>query len=212
MPRRPVPLERLYPAVAGSSLADLTVAANGVGGLIQHGGEAKDPFPFRLELEQPLLDLRAEIDARCDLKGDRLCVEVDVLELGLGGLDDALVGGETLLELRLGRVLADVVDVRDLRCLEDSAFGELDEPEAFAALDDHIELSILELLEHLDDTGASSDLTQSVVVLENEAELLAVLEALADQLPIAGLEHVQGGLLSGQKHEVERKESELAHN
>jgi hypothetical protein len=194
----PPPLQRFYATVAGGPLADLAVAPDRLGGLIQHRREAKDPLALRLEFEQPLFHLGAEVDARRDLKSNRFRIEVDVLQLGLGGLDDAVVGDKTLLELRFGGVIPDVVDVHDLRCLEGPAFGELDEPEALAAFDDHVELSVLETLEHLDDPGAGSDLTEPLVVREDEAELPVLLETFANQLPIAGLEHVQGRLLSGQ--------------
>ena len=206
------PLQRFYSPVAGGPLADLTVAPDRVGGLIQHGGEAQDALAFRLKLEQPLFHLGAEIDARSDLERNGIGVEVDVLELGLGRLDDALVRDETLLELLLGGALTVVVDVGDLRCLEGPAFGQLDEPEALTALDDHVEAAVVEGLEHLDDTGASPDLANPLVVSKDEAELLVVLDAFADQFAILGLEDVQGRLLSRQEHEVEGKEPELAHN
>jgi len=52
---------------------------------------------------------------------------------------------------------------------------------------------------------------QTVLVGEDEAELVARLQALADQLAIPGLEDVERALLSRKEHQFEREETDLVH-
>ena len=56
-----------------------------------------------------------------------------------------------------------------------------------------------------------ADLAHPLVVLEHEAEVVAEVQALADQLAVARLEDVQGSLLARNEHEVEREEADLVH-
>ena len=97
-------------------------------------------------------------------------------------LHDAVVGGEALLDLVLGRGLAVVVDVHDLGRRERASFRQLEEAKPLAALDDDVQPPVVEALEHLDHAGARADLAHAVVVREHEPELLALRQALADQL------------------------------
>src|SRR4029079_7476995 len=207
--RREEALDGLHPAVTGSSFADLAVALHGLRGLVEHRRQAKYALALGAELEQALLDLRAEVHAGGDLVGDRVRIEVELLEVGLGRAHDALVRGEALLALVFRRGLVLVVDVLDLGGHEGAALGELCDPDALAALDDDVQAPVLELLQHLDHAGTASDLAHAVVVREHEPELAALFQALADQLAVAGLEAVQRRLLSGQQHEVEREETDL---
>ncbi len=158
-----------------------------------------------------MLDLGAEVDARGDLEGDRLCVEVEVLELRVRRLHDTVVSGQALLDLLVGGLLAVVVDVHHLGCLVRAPLGQLDEAESFAPLDDDVQPAVVEALEHLDNACARADLTETVVIREDEPELLVVGEALADQLLVARLEDVQGRLLPREEDEVQREQAELTH-
>jgi hypothetical protein len=205
-------LERLDSSVPRRPFADVAVAAHGVGGLIQHRRESEDTLPLGAELEEPLLDLGPEVDARGDLERDRVGVEVQVLEIRLGGLHNSVVGGQTLLDLLLRRIFARfVVDVDHLGGLVRTSFGQLHESEALAPLDDDVHATVVEALEHLDDPGASAHLADALVVGEHEAELLVLGEAFADELLVARLEDVQRRLLAREQHEVQREEAQLAH-
>jgi hypothetical protein len=91
------------------------------------------------------------------------------------------------------------------------ALGQLEEPEAAFALDDHIQPSVVELLDHLDDRRLGSDVAHAFVVGEHEPERAVAVEALADELLVAGLEHVERSLLARHEHEREWEESDLIH-
>src|SRR5215213_3833361 len=207
--RRQEALNGLDAAVTGGALADLAVALNGFGGLVEHRRETQDPLTLGTELEEALLDLGAEIDARSDLVRDRVRVEVELLEVCLGGADDALVGGEALLDLVLGRRLVLVVDVLNLGGHVRVPLGELGDADPLAALDDDVQPPVVELLQHLDHTCAAADLAHAVVVRKHEPELASLLEAFADQLAVPGLEDVQRRLLAREQHEVEGEEADL---
>jgi hypothetical protein len=126
-------------------------------------------------------------------------------------LHDAVVRGQALRDLVLGRLLAVVVQVGHLGGREHAALRQLHESEAFPALDDDVQAAVLELLHHLDHARACAHLADPVVVRQHEPELLVSVQAFPDQLPVARLEDVQGSLLSGEQHEVQREETELAH-
>ena len=89
--------------------------------------------------------------------------------------------------------------------------GQLDQAEAVDALDNDVQPPVVEVLQHLHDGGARPDLPQTVLVGEDEAELVARLQALADQLAIPGLEDVERALLSRKEHQFEREETDLVH-
>jgi hypothetical protein len=55
--RRQEALNGLDAAVTGGALADLAVALNGFGGLVEHRRETQDPLTLGTELEEALLDL-----------------------------------------------------------------------------------------------------------------------------------------------------------
>jgi len=158
-----------------------------------------------------LLHLGAEVDPGGDLKGDRIRVEVELLELRLGRLHDAVVRGQALRDLVLGRLLAVVVQVGHFGGRERAPLSELHEPEALPALDDDVQPAVLELLHHFDNPCARAHLADPVVVREHEPELLVCVQAFTDQLPVARLEDVQGSLFPWEEHEVQREETELAH-
>ena len=83
--------------------------------------------------------------------------------------------------------------------------------EAVDSLDNDIQPPVVEVLQHLYDGGARPDLPQTVFVGEDEAELVARLQALADQLAIPRLEDVERALLARKEHQLEREESDLVH-
>src|SRR5687767_3517116 len=201
--------ERLDATVAARAVPDLPLALDRVGGLVQHRCELHDPFALGADLEEALLDLRAEVDAGGDLVGDRVGVEVEVVELGLGGLHDAGVGDEALLDLVLRGRVGLVRKLLDLGRLERAALGELDELDALARLDDDVQPPVRELVDHLDHGAACPHVAHALLVLEDEAEVAARVEALADQLPVARLEDVQGRLLAGGEHEAQGGEADL---
>jgi hypothetical protein len=95
--------------------------------------------------------------------------------------------------------------------VEGAPLGELDEPEALAALDDDVQPPVVEPLEYLGDRGTRTDLAQPVVVRVDEPELDVLLEALAHELAVARLEDVQRHLLRRQEDDSEREEPYLAH-
>ena len=175
------------------------------------GARLKHPLALRLELEQPLLHLGAEVDPGGDLEGDRFGVQVELLELRLGALHDAVVRGQALRDLLLGRLLAVVVQLADLGRRECAALGQLHESEALPALDDDVQAPVRESLHNLDHPCPRAHLAHPVVVREHEPELLVSVQAFADQLPVARLEDVQGRLLAREEHEVQREETDLAH-
>src|SRR5205823_283617 len=125
---------------------------------------------------------------------------------------------------QLAEELERPLDVRGLRRLVlvddrlDQAGGErpaarqLEQAEALTALDDDVHPAVLEHLEHVDDRRPGANFVhRSVARGEDEPELAARLEALADQLLVARLEDVQGQPLRRHEHERERKEAELLH-
>jgi hypothetical protein len=74
-------------------VADLSLALDGLGCLVQHRRKPDHALALRAELEEALLDLRAEVDPRRDLVRDRVGVEIEIVELGLRGSNNARVGG-----------------------------------------------------------------------------------------------------------------------
>ena len=84
--------------------------------------------------------------------------------------------------LGVGRLLVVVLERLDLGGPERAALGQLDDPEALAALDEDVHPAVVERVHELDHAGARPDLPQPVGVLEDQAELGPVGEALADQL------------------------------
>jgi hypothetical protein len=205
-------LKRLDAAVARGALTDLALALDGVGRAVQHWSEAEDSLALRAELEQPLLDLGAEVDARGDLVRDAVGAQVELLELRLGGGEHALVRSEDLLDLVVAWRLAGVVlDLRHLGRGERPALRQLEQPKALASLDDDVQATVGKAVEDLDHPGAGADVAHALVVLEHETELAALVETLTDELPVAGLEDVQRGLLPRKQHEIERKEPDLDH-
>ena len=89
--------------------------------------------------------------------------------------------------------------------------GQLEEPEAIAALDDDVEAAVREPVGHLDHGRECPDATEPVVVREHEPERLVGVEALRDQLAIARLEDVERHLLGREQDEAEREEPDLLH-
>ncbi len=204
-------LEGLDAPVAGGSVADLLLALDGLGRLVEHGGEADDALALGAKLEEALLDLGAEVDARGDLVRDRDGVEVEVVELRLGRGDDAGVGCEALLDLVLVGRVGLVREHLHLGRPEGAPVGQPDELEALPCLDDDVQAPVGEVVEHLDDVAARADVPHAFVVLEQEPEVAAEIEALPDQLAVARLEDVQRRLLAGNEHEVEGEEADLVH-
>ena len=78
-------------------------------------------------------------------------------------------------------------------------------------LDDDVQAAVVEAVDHLDDRAAHAHVAHALVVLEHEPELVAEVEAFADQLAVARLEDVQRRLLAGHEHEVQWKEADLVH-
>ena len=75
-----------------------------------------------------------------------------------------------------------------------------------------VQASVREHLQHLDDGGARADVVDVAALLdEHDPELLAALEALADELSIARLEDVQRHPLGRHQHELEREEADSGH-
>src|SRR5512134_3558109 len=99
------PLDWLDAAVAAGAVADLRLALDRLGGLREHRREPDHALALGAELQEALLDLGAEVDTGGNLVGDRVRVEVEVVDLGLGRGHDTRVGGQALLDLVLvGRV------------------------------------------------------------------------------------------------------------
>ena len=192
-------------------MADLRLALDHLGGLSEHRRAPDLALALGAQLEEALLDLGAEVDAGGDLVGDRVRVEVEVVDVGLGGGHDPSVGGQALLDFVLvGRVRL-VRNKLDLANAERAALGQADELEALVRLDDDVQAAVVKALDDLDNGAADSDVAHALLVFEHEPELVAVVEALADQLTVARLEDVQRRLLAGHEHEVERKEADLVH-
>ncbi len=92
---------------------------------------------------------------------------------------------------------------------EGSTAGQLEQAETFAALDDDVHASIVELVEYLGDPRPRADLVHgSVPRREHEPELGALLEALGDQLAVAVFEDVERNSLRRDENERQRKESQ----
>ena len=124
-------------------------------------------------------------------------------------LDDPPEHLERLVDLLVVGRLVVVLDRLDLGGLERAPVGQVDQPEARAALDDHVHPSVGELLQHLGDGGAGADLGEARVAREQQAELAALAHALADQLLVALLEDVERDALGRQQHELEWEEADL---
>jgi hypothetical protein len=206
-----VALERFDAAVSRGPLTDLALAFDRIRGLVEHRRELDDALPLRAQLEEALLHLGAEVDAGGDLVGDRVGVQVELVELRLSRLDDAGVGGETLLDLVLARSVDLVRQLFYLGRPEGPALGEHEELKTVARLDDDVQASVGKAVEHLDHRAARAHLPHALVVLEEKTEVFSAVETLADQLAVARLEDVQRRLLSGNEDEVERKEPDLLH-
>jgi hypothetical protein len=209
---------RIYPAlegfdaaVRGGALADLSVAGDRLGRLGEHRSKAEHALALGAKLEEPLLHVRPEIDPGGDLVRDRVALWIEVLEVRARGVHDAPVGIEALLHFLGARLIRFVLELVDLRSDERAPFGQLDEAEGVAPLDDDVEPTVGEALEHLDDACAGSDLPHAVLVGEDEAEFDVLVEALADELLVAGLEDVQGRLLAWEEDGVEGEQPELVH-
>ena len=79
------------------------------------------------------------------------------------------------------------------------------------SFDDDVHPAVVEHLQHLHDGRAGTDLAPSLAVLEHEPELVALGEALADQLLVAGLEDMERHALGRQEHERQWKQADLRH-
>ena len=84
-----------------------------------------------------------------------------------------------------------------------------DDAEPVATLDRDVQPAVVEPIDHVDHGGARPDAAHPVVVLEDEAELPIVVEAVADQILVARLEDVQRHPFGRDEHDPERKHTEL---
>ena len=108
-------------------------------------------------------------------------------------------------------ILLLVVDALDAAGVERAAARQLEQPEALAALDDHVHPAVVELLEQVGDTRTRPDVAQPGLVRIDEPELMPVLEAPADQLLVARLEDVQRHPLGRKQDDAEWEEPDLRH-
>ena len=109
---------------------------------------------------------------------------------------------------RLGRLVL-VDDRLDQSGRERAPAGQLEQPEALAALDDDVHAAVVQLVEDLRHPRPRADLVHGTVARrEHESELDALLEALADQLAVAVFEDVERNPLRRDEDERQRKESQ----
>ena len=175
--------------------------------------EAVEPRPLRLQLQELLLQDRAEVDPGGEPERERClagCRDVDLL--GLGDHRQPAERLERALGLRLGRdVVLDVVERLDLGGPVRTALGYLEDSKAAAALGQDVHAAVVESVHELEDTRARSDLPEPVGVFEHDAELRGARKALADQLSVAVLEDVERHALGGEEDELEREQSDFGH-
>ena len=99
---------------------------------------------------------------------------------------------ERPLDVVVGERLVFVEYVFDNASLERAAAGQLEEPEAAAALDDDVHAPVVERLDQRRNAGARPDLVHRAVAGgEQEPELAVRLEAFANEFVVARLEDVQ---------------------
>jgi histidinol-phosphate aminotransferase len=173
-------------------------------------GESKDAVPLGAELEQLLLDLGPEVDARCDrVREARL--DFELVHVRLGGVHEPAVGGEAVFALLVGGLVVLVGDLVHLARHEGPTLRELDELEPLAALHDDVQATVVEAFEDGDDRSARPDLAHPGLVGEHETEVGVLVDALSDQLLVAGLEDMERHPLARQEHELEREQADLVH-
>jgi histidinol-phosphate aminotransferase len=206
--------QRLDAAVPRGALPYLTVYPHRLGRASEQRLELRQALSLGRQLEERLLDLVPEIDPGADLERQPARPRIHFVHLHLRSLDDVAERVDRPFHLVATRILVRlvVVDRVDFGGGERAAFRQLDEPEALAALHDDVQASVVELLYDLYDRSPCPDRPEALVVGQDEPELHAVFEALADQLLVALLEDVKRPLLPRKQHEVEREQADLVHS
>src|SRR3954447_10531962 len=173
--------------------------------------EARQPNPLRALVQELLLDVGRELEPAGDCERELRGLCRGRVDLRRGEVDEAREQRQRPVDVRgVGGVVL-VVDDLDAAGRERAAFGQLQQPEAGAALDDDVEPAVVEALDHLGDRRERPDLAQAVLVGVDDAERDVVLNALADELAVARLEDMEWHLLRGQEHEAEREQAYLIH-
>ena len=199
-------------AVPRGAVADLALERDRLHRALEQLDHMPQARAFRSLLEQLLLELRAEVDARGERVGQagRQCRLVG--RLGTGLLGESPIEMEAALDrARLGRVGL-VGDELDLSRPERAAFGSA--ARRGSALAPRRRRSAA----RRGSGGRSRRRRRGVPISRvpslsawSKAELALVLDALADQLAVARLEDVQRELFGRKQDDAEREEPELRH-
>lgn len=178
---------------------------------VDRGRDPLQPWCLPFQLEQFLFQADRQLEPCGKREREAGGFLAGHLDLGAGELAQAREQRVSACS-RLGRRLG--LGIRErlhLGRVEAPTAGHLDDPEALPPLDDDVEPTVLEALQHLDDRRPGADAPHTRVVSLDETELELQLEALVDQLAVAGLEDVQRHELGGQQHHVEREQPDLLH-
>ncbi len=184
---------RAYPAVRTGPRADRAGGAHGPCRSYDELDDLVQARGLRAHLEQPLLDLGAEVDASRDLVGQpRSGLRLRRALAPFGDIDQLAVGVERLLDGLVGRELLVVLD-RDAVGRE-VGVRLLVHPldlQWLSARHDDAQASVVESLDDLEPDGEAADLSQALVVRMHDAERLRAGEAACDELAVARLEDMQ---------------------
>jgi len=198
-------------AVRRRPLCGSPYASRGRDRVLEQLAHEINAFALRHLPQELELVVRRKLDTTGKSEGQLRCIRPWNVHIAPGELPETIEETQGPFDRgRRGGIFV-VLYRRDLSGVEAPASRKLEQPEASAALDEYVHPPIRHSSEHLGNPCACADVANSLVVGEDEPELVTRVEALADELLVSLLEDVQRDALCREQHERQRKQAELGH-
>src|SRR5439155_12447969 len=198
--------------VGASALGDLARALEPDDPLLEERREHLQALLLRAELEQSLLKLGIDLDARRHLVGAQRGERARFRPLVGDPLEQVRVALARFFTDEPLDVLGSVLQELDLAGRVHEVLLALQQLERVSPAHEDVHAAVLGALEYLGDLRRAADFLQAVVGEPDDPELAVLLEAPGDHRFVAVLEDVERNDLARKQHDRQRKERKGAYH